>query len=166
MIKIYTDGSSRGNPGIGGYGIAVLASDKELLWYYAQQYNSPVTNNAMELEAIRYALELTQTIFSEEECIIYSDSAYCVNICNKWVYSWANNEWRRSRNQEIENLEVIKQIYKVLRTGFPNFTIEKCNGHCGNPGNELADALATGNQAKFVKILNENGIRDSFKFQI
>ena len=39
---------------------------------------------------------------------IYSDSAYCVNIFNNWMYSWARNNWTRPKNQEIKNLDIIK----------------------------------------------------------
>ena len=40
------------------------------------------TNNRMELTALLYALELTQTKYKDEQCVIKSDSAYCVNMFN------------------------------------------------------------------------------------
>lgn len=36
----------------------------------------------MELTALLYALELTQTKYKNEHCVIKSDSAYCVNMFN------------------------------------------------------------------------------------
>lgn len=41
------------------------------------------TNNRMELVALLYALDLTQTKYKTEKCIIKSDSAYCVNMFNE-----------------------------------------------------------------------------------
>ena len=40
------------------------------------------TNNRMELTALLYALGLTQTKYKDEQCVIKSDSAYCVNMFN------------------------------------------------------------------------------------
>ena len=53
-IYIYTDGSSRGNPGPGGYGVVMKFKDKvkELSQGYIH-----TTNNRMELLAIIVALE-------------------------------------------------------------------------------------------------------------
>jgi ribonuclease HI len=53
-IKIYTDGSSRGNPGPGGYGVVMKFNDKvkELSQGYIH-----TTNNRMELLAVIVALE-------------------------------------------------------------------------------------------------------------
>lgn len=158
MIKIYTDGSSRGNPGLGGYGIAVFTSDNNLQLAFSKQYDDEVTNNQMELEAILYALKLTQDRYKEEECIIYCDSSYCVNICNEWIFTWAKQGWIRGKNQEIKNLDLIKKIYKYVKLDFPNFVIQKCHGHAGDFGNEIADALAAHNSKKFVEILRKNNI--------
>ena len=60
-LNVYTDGSSRGNPGPGGYGIVLLWGDKrkELSAGYRL-----TTNNRMELLAVIVALEsLTKKIF-------------------------------------------------------------------------------------------------------
>ena len=54
MIEIYTDGSSRGNPGPGGYGIVMIYKDKrkELFQGYIL-----TTYNRMDLLAVIRALE-------------------------------------------------------------------------------------------------------------
>lgn len=116
----------------------------------------------MELEAILVALNSIQLWYKQEECIIYSDSAYCVNICNQWIYNWAKNNWVRGKNEEIKNLDIIQEIYKYINVDFPNFIIKKCAGHSNIIGNELADALASDNQAKFKMILKENNIKDKY----
>lgn len=72
--------------------------------------------------------------------IIYSDSAYCVNIINNWMFSWERNGWKRPKNQEIKNLDIIKQIYNLRELA----QVEKVKGHAGIKWNEYVDALATG----------------------
>lgn len=153
-FNIYTDGSSRGNPGQGGFGVVVMNEDNSKIEEKFSSQFENVTNNYMELLAIKTALEFVSA-HKDDNFKIYSDSAYCVNICNNWIYSWKNNGWKRSKNQEIENLEIIKEIYNLLNKDFPNFMIIKVNGHNGNIGNELADSLATNNLTKFQKFFDK-----------
>ena len=153
-FNIYTDGSSRGNPGQGGFGVIVMdENNSKIEEKFSSQFEN-VTNNYMELVAIKTALEFASA-HQNDNFKIYSDSAYCVNICNNWIYSWKNNGWKRSKNQDIENLEVIKEIYDLLNIDFPNFMIIKISGHSGNIGNELADSLSTNNLTKFQKFFNK-----------
>lgn len=161
MIHIYTDGSSRGNPGEGGFGVVVYecnaAEETAILHAHQEQFDN-VTNNQMELRAILYAFELATKYFSHDKCIIYSDSAYCVNICNEWIYSWARNNWINNKKKEIENIDYVKALYKYLSTDFFMCQVVKCKGHKEVIGNELADALATHNSTKFETIILEKHI--------
>lgn len=164
MIHIYTDGSSRGNPGLGGFGVVVYqcddAKETAIIHCYQEQFKH-VTNNQMELRAILYAFEYATKYHPNEPCIIYSDSAYCVNMLNNWIYTWANNDWKNSKKQQVENIDLVKQLYKYLNTEFFPCQVVKVNGHCGVVANELADALATKDKAKYIRILKENEIIDS-----
>jgi ribonuclease HI len=68
----------------------------------------------MELMAILKALQyIKQNHNNFIRPIIYSDSAYCVNLINNWMFSWERNGWKRPKNQEVKNLEIIKQIYEL-----------------------------------------------------
>jgi len=83
-IVIYTDGSAKGNPGNGGYGIVMKSGvyRKEL-----KQGFRLTTNNRMELLAVIIALESIKK--DQSEITIYSDSKYVVDsIEKKWVFSW------------------------------------------------------------------------------
>lgn len=164
MIKIYTDGSSRGNPGPGGYSVIILINN--IIEYSYAEYFDNVTNNQMELKAIIHAIELASNRYKEEECVIYCDSAYCVNTCNDWIRTWASNNWKNSKKEEVKNIDLMKKLYELIIKEFPNYTIEKVSGHIGVVGNELADAAASNNQAKFAKIKRENNIRDKFEYFI
>ena len=91
MIKIYTDGSSRGNPGPGGYGIVLLYKNnrKEL----SQGYKL-TTNNRMELLAVIRALEALKN--NSIGVTIYSDSKYVVESVEKgWIWNWEKVNFKK-----------------------------------------------------------------------
>ena len=76
-VKIYTDGSSRGNPGPGGYGTLIIYGRfrKELSAGFRK-----TTNNRMEILAAVAGLEaLTQPC----AVTIHSDSRYLVDTMTK-----------------------------------------------------------------------------------
>ena len=102
----------------------------------------------MELMAILTAL---QHINKSDEVgflkpVIYSDSAYCVNIINDWMYNWEKNGWKRPKNQEVKNLEIIKQIFELADIA----ELRKVPGHSGVQWNEYVDSLAK-NEIKISK---------------
>lgn len=144
MRVYYTDGSATGNGtenSVGGFGIVEVDENNNILWEYQENNLKYETNNSMELTAILYALnhiEIEETSFIKP--IIYSDSAYCVNLINNWMYSWERNGWKRPKNQEVKNLDLIKQIFELANLA----EIRKVKGHSDNKWNEYADKLATG----------------------
>ena len=178
MIEIYTDGACSGNPGPGGYGMIVFNDlptevktpdgntvivNKPTIIDYISNLVSDTTNNQMELAAMLHAFEYISKL--NQECTIYCDSAYVVNIVNNWIYSWEKNGWVRSKNQPIENLSIIKELYNYLITDFfkSKVKVVKIAGHSGKIGNELADALATNNKIKFKKVMRDSGLSISFE---
>lgn len=157
LQKWYCDGACSGNPGPGGWAAVRLTTKEEGTYInYKFDHVEDTTNNRMELTAILYVLNQIERNI-DSFYLIYSDSAYVVNICQDWIWKWAENDWRRSRNKPIENLDLIKKIYNLLK-GNNRVKIEKVNGHAGVLGNELADALAANNKAKFDKLIKENDI--------
>lgn len=95
----------------------------------------------MELMAILCALEHIKdapTTFTKP--IIYTDSAYCCNLINTWMYNWERNGWMRPKNQPVKNLDIIKRIYQLANLAI----VEKVPGHSGVKWNEYVDALAVG----------------------
>lgn len=153
MLNIYTDGSSRGNPGRGGFGVAVF--DEGHLVTTMQDTAEETTNNRMELEAILTAFKYIEEEAPDVETIIWSDSAYCVNMCNSWIYGWAKNGWQNSKKETVKNLDLVKRLYNYLITNFSKCQICKVKGHDNILENELADALATGDKKKEEKVLSE-----------
>ena len=162
MIKhtFYVDGSSKGNPGPGGFGVIELDTclretynsyvESYSLNYEYAEYFDYVTNNQMELKAILHVLKLAAA-HPEEGYLIYSDSAYAVNSINDWIRGWAANGWVNSRKVTVENVDLMQEIYKYI--DLDNYLIRKIRGHDGELGNELADAAATGNSKKKEELI-------------
>ena len=139
----------------------VVLKDNVIEYKYAERFEN-VTNNQMELRALIFALKWIQARSTHETYTIYSDSRYCVTMVNEWIWTWAKNNWKNSKKQIVENYELVIELYNLLNVDFPNWVIKKCTGHAGIVGNEIADSLASNNQAKFAKIKKENNIRDKY----
>lgn len=153
MKKIfYTDGSSKGNPGPGGYGVVEYDIKSNIIFYIYSEYFKNVTNNQMELKAILHVIKLAAAD-KENSYLVYSDSAYAVNSINNWIYDWARNGWVNSKKKPVENLDLMQEIYKYVEFPMKNVTLKKIDGHKGILGNELADAFATNNKKKLDDLI-------------
>ena len=143
---IYTDGSAHPNPGPGGFGIVVLDNNENLLYTYSKQFGDKVTNNEMELKAILYAFfnhGVKINDWNMDVPIVYSDSNYCVQTFNEWMFNWARNGWIKSDKKIPENLDLIQAYYEWYQKGY-RIDLRKIKGHVGHKWNEMADGLATG----------------------
>ena len=149
---IYTDGSAHPNPGPGGFGVVVLDNNENLLYTYNKQFKEEkVTNNEMEIKAIlysflNYGININNPLYGFNDYdipTVYSDSNYCVQTFNTWMFNWARNGWIKSDNKVPENLELIKAYYDWYQKGY-RINLQKVKGHANNKWNNMADALATG----------------------
>jgi len=130
-IIIYTDGSAKGNPGSGGYGVVMMSNDhrKEL-----QQGFRLTTNNRMELLAVIIALESIKK--ENAEILIYSDSKYVVDAVEKnWVFRWEKKNFKNKKNPDLWIRFL--NIYRKHKVSF-------CwvKGHADNKENDRCDFLA------------------------
>lgn len=136
QIVIYTDGSSLGNPGPGGYGV-VITSDAE-----SREFSGGfrrTTNNRMELLACIVGLEQLET---PSAAAVYSDSRYVVDgITKGWAKKWRRNGWRKSTGDKALNIDLWERLLLLCERHDVTFVWVK--GHAGNPGNERCDQLAT-----------------------
>ena len=148
-MEFYTDGSAHPNPGPGGYGIVGVENNKAI-FIKSKQYDGPVTNNEMELKAIVYVMLHFGSKTSPP--IVYSDSSYCVNTFNNWMFAWQKKGWIKSDKKVPENLEIIKAYYEWYQLGY-RIDLRKIKGHDGHQWNELADDLAT-RKIKDCEIIN------------
>lgn len=130
-INLYTDGSSRGNPGPGGYGIVLTCGPhrKELSGGF-----SCTTNNRMELLAVIVGLEAIKR--PNAQVNIYSDSSYVVKAINEgWLKNWVIKGLHKQKNADL--WERYLRIAQKHQLRF--FWIK---GHAGHPENERCDQLA------------------------
>ena len=152
-IAIYTDGSAKGNPGNGGYGIVLLSGEhrKEL-----KQGFRLTTNNRMELLAVIVALESIKT--KRSVVVVYSDSKYVVDaVEKKWVFGWEKKNFKKKKNPDLWI-----RFLKIYRKQKVSFIWVK--GHADNKENERCDVLAV--QAADGKNLQpdlwyENNVKNS-----
>jgi len=131
VITVYTDGSSRGNPGPGGYGIVLKsgAHRKEV-----SQGFKYTTNNRMELMSVIVALEMLKN--ANSEVVVYSDSKYVVDsIEQKWVFGWQKKGFKGKKNPDL--WKRFLQIHPKHKVKF-----KWIKGHNENPENERCDELA------------------------
>ena len=164
MIKIFTDGSTRagknqkGAKNKGGFGIIVMNEDENIIYHAIGYQTKNTTNNRMELQALYEALMLADEVYKNEKVRIISDSAYCINMVTSWIFNWARNGWRTAAKKPVENLDLVQAIYKLIDQPFYHCSFEKIDGHNEHIGNELADALATDNENKYNKYIEEYDI--------
>jgi len=134
-IAVYTDGSSLGNPGPGGYGVLIpsLGENQALSGGFRR-----TTNNRMELLACIVGLEQFP---SPAVIALYSDSRYVVDgITKGWAKGWRRNGWRKSNGGKALNTDLWQRLLDLCDRHDVQFVWVK--GHAGNPGNERCDQLA------------------------
>jgi len=131
MVKIYTDGSAKGNPGNGGYGIVMKWNGK--VKEMSQGYRL-TTNNRMELLAVIIALETLRS--NKFKVKVFSDSKYVIDSITKgWVFNWKKQNFKEKKNSDLW------KRYLLLHG---KFDIEYfwVKGHAGHLENERCDVLA------------------------
>ena len=132
-IIIYTDGSSRGNPGPGGYGIVMQEVDTTYKKEFSKGFKK-TTNNRMELLAVIIALEKLKK--PNQEVHIYTDSKYVSDsVEKKWVFNWESKGFKNKKNPDLWIRFL--SVYKKHKVSF--FWVK---GHNNNLLNERCDYLA------------------------
>ena len=131
MIRLFTDGAAKGNPGPGGYGAILKFGThvKELSGGYRL-----TTNNRMELMAVIAGLEaITKTGIT---ITVFSDSKYVVEAVRQgWIWGWEKKDFKKKANPDLW-----KRYIKLHKKFEPKFVWIK--GHAGHPENERCDELA------------------------
>tara|TARA_B100001250_G_scaffold251005_1_gene215741 strand:+ start:633 stop:1109 length:477 start_codon:yes stop_codon:yes gene_type:complete len=150
-IYIYTDGSSRGNPGPGGYGIIMEQKATKRIKEFSEGFRM-TTNNRMELLAVIEALrKLKKTGLNVS---IYTDSKYVSDaVEKKWVFDWEKKNFKKKKNADLWK--------KFLRL-YPNQKIKFfwIKGHSNHPQNERCDYLAV-TASKKKALLIDKGYENS-----
>ena len=141
-LEIYTDGSCKsiGKFRFGGWSFIALRGGEFL--YRASGGEQDTTNQRMELQAIRNALEYASlNRHPNEKVKIYSDSAYAINCYQQeWYTTWQANGWTNANKQPVANQDLWIDIIPY----FDNFWyyFGKVKGHADNYWNNECDRLA------------------------
>lgn len=141
MIRIFSDGSSLGNPGPGGWGAIVALEDTVL---ELGGFEDTTTNNRMEMRA---ALEALRSVADEVDTIeVFTDSKYLVQGMTAWVFGWQKNGWKTQNKSEVLN----RDLWEALSELAAQKTIKwnHVDGHSGVPANERVDQIANGFASK------------------
>lgn len=139
MIVYYTDGSASPNPGPGGF--AVIRNNQPHI--VGGEPGEVTTNIRMEGLAIRTAIEDADG----QECQIYTDSEFWINVITKWAPGWEAKGWKK-KGGEIKNLDIVQSVYPLYQSS--HATLTWVRGHEGDEGNEMADEWA--NKAREMRL--------------
>ena|SRR3989338_6189843 len=127
-IQIFTDGSSLGNPGPGGFAAIMRFNGREKI----VKGGEPVTtNNRMEMRALIEAFKKIKDKTVPVE--VYSDSTLLVSTMTKG--------WKRKKNQDLwADLDKLAEGLKI--------EWHWVRGHAGHPENTRADRIAVAEATK------------------
>lgn len=138
VYSVFTDGAYTPTLGQGGSGIVVFRDGKSVL-EYSKTFKGG-TNNTAEICAIILALKCFK--LPVDKIVIYSDSAYCINVINKG--------WSRNANQSL--WRVFDDAYERVKRICSDVSFEWVKGHTGNnPGNDRADEIAVQASKRIIK---------------
>ena len=122
VIEVFTDGSSLGNPGPGGFAAILRYKGKEKIISGGEP---ETTNNRMEMRAVISALKAIKN--KNIPVKIYSDSSLIVNTMN--------DGWKKKKNVDLwEDLAKAAHGLKI--------TWHWVRGHANHPENNRVDAIA------------------------
>ena len=136
-MKLYTDGSCLGNPGVGGWA-AICVNDGDAALFKISGGDKRTTNNIMELTAVIRGLER----FEGGPVTICTDSKYVMDGSTKWIKGWKKRGWKTSTGSDVKNKDLWLQLDKLVTT-FVQF--EWVKAHNGDHWNEQVDSLARQN---------------------
>lgn len=129
---VFTDGSSTGAMGPGGWAWAVEdgpeASGGDLM----------TSNNRMEMQAAMEAVRALPGLL-----LVVSDSSYVVNCFqSEWWRGWQRRGWRNAAGAEVANRDLWEPFIDLVlaRRGEVRFAWIK--GHSNHPMNDRVDMLA------------------------
>lgn len=139
-VQAYTDGSSLGNPGPGGFGAILVFIDSENVEHkkeISKGYRL-TTNSRMEIMGV---LAVLNALKEPCDVTITSDSKYVVDAFEKnWLDSWMKRGWKKTDKKPVLNQDLWKRIVELRKPHAVHMRWVK--GHAGHPMNERCDELA------------------------
>jgi len=134
VVRIYTDGACKGNPGVGGWGVLLMRDGRTRELHGGEALT---TNNRMELTAVIRALEALKR---STRVRLHTDSQYVQLGISKWIRDWKKRGWRTADKKPVKNIDLWRRLDELA--GEHEIEWLWVRGHEGNVGNERADELA------------------------
>ena len=128
-IEIYTDGSSLGNPGPGGWCAILRYKNHEKILSGGEEYT---TNNRMELKAV---IEALKALKEPCEVELFSDSTYVLKGINEWLDKWISKNFKN-----VKNVDLWREFIDISKNHKIN--INWIKAHNGHKENEICDKIA------------------------
>jgi len=142
-LTIYTDGSSRGNPGPGGWA-AIIITDTEVIELGGAEQHT--TNNRMELLGAIKGLQEVGPHMHIEALEVFTDSEYVKKGMSVWITGWIAKGWKTSTKKPVLNQDLWEELHaeeKRLKDAGVAVTWTYVKAHVGIALNERADTIAT-----------------------
>ena len=142
----YTDGACSGNPGPGGWGALLRATEGGQIIKQRELKGGEAltTNNKMELMAAIAALE---ALDRASTITVVTDSNYVKNGITSWIHGWKRNGWKNAAKKPVANADLWQRLDAAQARH--TVTWKWVKGHAGHAENEQADALARAGMAPF-----------------
>ena len=134
VIEIYTDGSAKGNPGKGGYGIVIKKNNS---YTEISKGFRLTTNNRMELKAV---IEGLSALNKSCQVKITTDSKYVLSGATEWMVNWKKRNWKTAGKKQVLNKDLWIKLDDLIQKHDVDWVWVK--GHSGHVENEIADELA------------------------
>ncbi len=128
-IEIFTDGSSLGNPGPGGWCAILRYKNNEKILSGGEKNT---TNNRMELIAV---IEALKALKEPCEIELFADSTYVLKGINEWLNNWVKKDFKN-----VKNTDLWKEFLNISKNH--NININWVKGHSGHRENEICDKIA------------------------
>ncbi len=156
---VFCDGACLGNPGPGGWGAVLGLATGEVVELAGREPHS--TNNRMEITAVLEALRFLAS--REGEIKIFTDSRYVIKGVTEWIPGWKRRDWITATGTPVVNRDLWEILWVVWNDvkARVKVSLAYVPGHCGIPGNERADEIAT-SSAKQVPFTLYNGQAQSY----
>ena len=134
MINVGVDGACKGNPGPGGWGVALFGNSVYVKGLHGGELET--TNNRMELTAFIKACEYIKDAYVGTEVTIHIDSMYVLKGATEWLRKWRQNEYKG-----VKNADLWREIAELRDVWF-DCELKWVKGHSGDIFNDKADELA------------------------
>ena len=157
-VRVYTDGSSVGSRGPGGYGVVIMSPQGKTVEISGGEHDT--TNLRMEITA---ACEALEAIEKGSTVAVYSDASYLVNCMRRgWHERWRENGWLNHRKGPVANRDLWERLLRAVQR-HRQVRWKKVKGHsktagAHKAGNDRADELAVA--AKREAVAAHTGARN------